>query len=105
MLSYNDFVSHLEGTPATVKAVYYFKGRDDKVLLEYAIAEDEFTQMMVQSITFRLLGMTSPIPNDDKKLEFLNEQAVIIEKKCPLKGGCKNLIGFIEDTKKAYGSN
>ncbi len=99
LLSYNDFVSHLEGTPATVKAVYYFKDRDDKVLLEYAIAEDEFTGMMTQSIISRLIGM--PGPTDDKKLEYLNEQAVIAEKRCPIKGGCKNLLGFIEDLKKS----
>lgn len=90
-ISQNEYVSNVANEPSHVKSVFYFKGRDDKVILEYVSVEGEFVQRSVQNIYSYMINAT--VLSDKEK--YLQEQKKHVLEQCPVKDGCKQLIELI----------
>lgn len=93
-ISYDEYVSKFANQPSHVESVFHFKGRDDKVILEYISVEMAFVKRSVQNISSYMINA---IASD--KDQYLQEQKKHALDQCPVMDGCKQLIKFIEELK------
>lgn len=91
-ISYDDYVSKVANEPSYVESVFYFKERDDKVILEYVSVEGAFVNRSVKSI-YSYMITASALSDKDK---FLKEQKKHVLEQCPVKDGCRQLIKLID---------
>jgi hypothetical protein len=94
-ISYDEYVSKFANQPSHVESVFHFKGRDDKVILEYISVEMAFVKRSVQNISSYMINSIALSDKD----QYLQEQKKHALEQCPVKNGCKQLLKFIEELK------
>ena len=94
-ISYDDYVSKVANAPSYVESVFYFKGRDDKVILEYVSVEGAFVKKRFQEIYTYMINATILSDTDG----YLQRQKTYVLEQCPVKDGCKQLIKLIDQLK------
>lgn len=93
-ISYDEYVSKFANQPSHVESVFHFKGRDDKVILEYISVELAFVKRSVKNISSYMINAI-----ESDKDQYLQGQKKHALDQCPVKDGCKQLLKFIEELK------